>query len=99
MSLRKQQSKFALLLAHLILSIVNRGYEITIGDVWAHDGHKENSLHYSRLAVDINLFRDGEYLKDTTDHAELGLYWESLDPDCRWGGRYDDGNHYEMVMP
>ena len=99
MSLRKQQSKFSLLMAHLILYAYNHGYEITMGDVWAHDGHMENSLHYSRLAVDLNLFKDGGYLVDTENYKDLGDYWESLDPDCRWGGRFQDGNHFEMSLP
>ena len=96
MSLRKQQSKFALLTAHLILHAYNEGYELTFGDAWAHDGHIENSLHYSRLAIDLNLFKDGFFLTSTEAHSELGEYWESLDPDCRWGGAWDDGCHYEL---
>lgn len=100
--LRKQQSKFTRLLAHLILYAYDNGYEITFGDVWAKDGHSKNSLHYDRLAADLNLFRDGEYLIKTEAHRELGEYWESLNPDCRWGGSFStvrDGNHYEMCRP
>ena len=99
MGLRKQQSKFVLLVAHLILYAHNEGYELTFGDAWAHDGHMDDSLHYSRLAIDLNLFKDGAYLSDTEDHRFLGEYWESLDPDCGWGGRFNDGNHYEMSKP
>ena len=97
--LRNQQSKFAQLTAHLILFADKRGYEVTLGDAYAKTGHKANSLHYSRLAIDLNLFRNGKYLEETANHEELGMYWESLDPDCRWGGRFNDGNHYEMCLP
>jgi len=45
-----------------------------------------------RLAIDLNLFKDGEYLTDTEDHRFLGEFWESLGG--TWGGRWDDGNHY-----
>jgi len=98
MTLRERQSKFAHLTAYLILFANQRGYEVTYGDAWAHeeDGrHKANSKHYQRLAVDLNLFRNGKYLMRTEDHRELGEYWESLDPECVWGGRFEDGNHYQ----
>lgn len=56
------------------------------------------SLHMLRLALDLNLFRDGRYLSTTEAHRELGRFWESLHPLNRWGGRFKDGNHYEMVQ-
>jgi len=54
------------------------------------------SLHCERLAIDINLFKDGVYLATTEAHKPFGDYWESLHPLNRWGGRWEDGNHYEM---
>jgi hypothetical protein len=54
------------------------------------------SLHGLRLAIDLNLFRDGYYLSRTPDHAELGAWWEAQHPLCRWGGRFNDGNHYSL---
>ena len=96
MSLRKEQSKFAYDMGLLINYAYSIGYEITFGDFWARNGHKENSNHYVRLAADLNLFKDGLYLINTEDHKELGEYWKSLDPKNRWGGdfRHKDGNHY-----
>ncbi len=91
------RAKFMFCLSKLIQYAYGLGYTLSGGDLWAHDGHKENSLHYRRLAIDLNLFKDGEWLKKTEDHKELGTYWESLDPKCRWGGRFQDGNHYELV--
>ena len=55
------------------------------------------SIHQDKLALDLNLFKAGLYLDKTSDHLILGEYWESLDPDCRWGGRFRDGNHYSMI--
>lgn len=92
MSLRERQSKFVRMVARLIDFATAQGYELTFGDAWARTGHKQNSFHYSRLAIDLNLFRDGRYLDATEDHAPLGLYWESLGG--TWGGRFNDGNHY-----
>lgn len=104
MSLREKQSKFALLLSHLIQRIYERGYEITLGEAYrpqhianyyAIRGRGvRNSFHTKRLAIDLHLFKDGEYLTKTEDHKEFGEYWESLDPECTWGGRFNDGNHY-----
>lgn len=92
MTLRQKQSKFANMLSLLIQFAYTMGYEITFGDVWATIKHKENSFHYKRLAADLNLFRNGDYLSSTEDHEPLGLFWESIGGS--WGGRWEDGNHY-----
>ncbi len=97
MDILKTQNEFVRAIALLILFACQKGYAITFGDTTARDGHKKDSLHYKRCAIDLNLFRDGKYLNKTEDHAELGKFWESLHPRCRWGGRFNDGNHYEMV--
>jgi hypothetical protein len=94
MSLRKKQSKFARMLADLLIFAYDNGYEVTLGDAWARSGHKKNSNHYIRLAIDLNLFKDGVYLTSTEDHRLLGEYWESIGG--AWGGRFDDGNHYSL---
>ena len=38
------------------------------------------------------------YCTLTSDHAELGAYWKSLDPLCTWGGDFEepDGGHYSI---
>lgn len=56
----------------------------------------KNSLHTLRLAADLNLFINGVYKTDTKDYEEMGIYWESLHPLCRWGGRFGDGNHFSI---
>lgn len=93
-TLRQKQSEFTKKLALLILFAYDQGYEVTLGDAWAKDGHKEGSFHYDRLAVDLNLFRNGTYLTTTEDHLPLGLFWETLGSECTWGGHWDDGCHY-----
>ena len=94
MTLRQKQSKFARMVAVLILHAYDQGYEITLGDAWAKTGHKTNSKHYVRLAIDLNLFKDGKYLRSTEAHRPLGEFWEGLGG--IWGGRFEDGNHYEL---
>jgi hypothetical protein len=80
------------------------GYEVTLGDAYRDPrlfgqpgefkGYgTKSSKHKLRLAIDLNLFKDGKYLQETTDHKVLGEWWESQGG--IWGGRFKDGNHYE----
>ena len=95
-TLREKQSRFVKMLALLLQYAELKGYEITLGEAYRADkrGHMPNSLHYSRLAIDLNLFRDGEYLRTSKDHQELGEFWEFIGGS--WGGRFSDGNHYSI---
>jgi hypothetical protein len=94
MTLRQKQSKFAFMVSQLISYAYALGYELTLGDAYAHDGHMNGSLHYDKLAIDLNLFQDGVYLVSTEAHLPLGEYWESIGGS--WGGRFNDGNHYSL---
>lgn len=96
MTLRQKQSLFVELLAKLFLFAYENGYELTLGDAFARTGHSKNSNHYIRLAIDLNLFKNGVYLKDTLSHLPLGEFWEELHELCCWGGRWGDGNHYSL---
>ena len=97
MTLREKQEKFSLMAAQLILTAYSMGYTITLGDAYRAPsvpyGHPK-SLHKSRLAIDLNLFRNGQYLTETADHEPLGLVWEAMGG--TWGGRFNDGNHYSL---
>ena len=92
MSDRPAQSIFARKVPLLILFAYEQGYEITFGDTWAKTGHKKNSFHYRRLAIDLNLFKNGKYLRSAKHHWALGEFWESIGGS--WGGRWRDANHY-----
>lgn len=94
MTLRERQSEFVRMTALLINYATLRGYELTFGDAWASSGHKSGSFHYKRLAIDLNLFKDGKWLQDTEDHRELGEFWEHIGGS--WGGKWNDGNHYSF---
>jgi hypothetical protein len=104
----EQQSHFMHDLANLILFGLDAGYAITAGDayrdprVFGHVGDSKgygnpSSDHKRRLAMDLNLFvfRDGywQYCYDTESHRPLGEHWESMGH--VWGGRWNDGNHYQ----
>ena len=97
MRLGKKQELFADLISEHIQWLYGRGYRVRIGDVLAHDRHKDLSNHYIKLAADLNLFFDGKYLTETENHRESGEKWESRHELCRWGGRFSDGNHYSLI--
>lgn len=107
MTLRQKQSLFVVLVARLIQHATALGYELTFGE--AHRSPEEaarlakdgkgiaNSLHTQRLAIDLNLFKNGQYLTSTDSHRPIGEWWEAQHPLCRWGGRFRDGNHYSLA--
>lgn len=105
MTLGQKQRKFTLMVAQLIQWAYKEGYELTLGDAYRDPRvHGEvgvkrgysssNSLHKDRLAIDLNLFKNQDYLKNTEDYLPLGEYWESIGG--AWGGRFDDGNHFSL---
>lgn len=110
MTLGERQRLFIKLLPRLIDFAYNNGYELTVGDAYRDPrvhgavgvkmgyGH-ERSNHKNKLAIDLNLFKDSAYLSTTDAHTPLGEFWESLHPLCRWGGRFNDGNHYSIESP
>lgn len=109
MTLRQKQSLFVKLVAKLIYYAYSQGYELTFAEAYRSPEEAARlakagkgivkSLHTQRLAIDLNLFKDGKYLTSTEAHRFLGEWWERQSgPDftCAWGGRFKDGNHYSI---
>ncbi|HGU7339529.1 M15 family metallopeptidase [Escherichia coli] len=106
MKLSEKQQLFAVMIADLIHWAQEHGYRLTFGEAYrtpeqaalnAKSGKGiRNSLHTLRLAVDFNLFINGEYQADTDAYRPLGEYWESIGG--TWGGRFSraDGNHFSL---
>lgn len=106
---RQKQSRFARNIAKLIEYAYSIGYEITFGECWRSPEQAKwnaaqgigttNSLHIERLAIDLNLFKDGRFITDSEGHSLLGAFWKSLGPDFRWGGDFTkkDYNHYSIA--
>jgi hypothetical protein len=95
--MRKKQSRFLKMTVLLMTHAHNLGYELTYGDALRPRDclyGRPNSLHKDKLALDLNLFKDGVYLAETKDHEPLGVFWESIGGS--WGGRFNDGNHYSL---
>lgn len=104
-TLRQKQSRFASMVPRLIDKAHELGFDVTLGDAYrdprvfgelkVFKGYgNAASCHKLRLAVDLNLFRNGEFLPSSKDHEPLGLWWESQGG--TWGGRFNDGNHYSL---
>jgi hypothetical protein len=58
----------------------------------------QNSLHCQRLAVDLNIFINGDLVEDKATLQPIGDYWESLRPGNSWGGNWTsrlDTDHFE----
>ena len=97
-SLSSKQQAFVVAVNHLLTYALSLGYSLTLGDAYRADtcthGHK-NSTHRSRLAIDLNLFVDNEYITDSEHPAWeiLHDYFELL------GGSpmiSDDANHFSF---
>lgn len=113
-TLQQKQAQFSQLAAKLITHAKVMGYEVTLGEAYrtpeqasfqipmkwneAHGIGISNSLHILRLAIDINLFKDGKYLGESSAYKPLGEWWEKQCTLCRWGGRFKraDGNHFSI---
>jgi hypothetical protein len=97
------------MVAELIFQAQRMGYQVTLGEALRSPEEAarlaklgkgiKNSLHIVKLAIDLNLFKNGKYLDKTGDHLPLGEWWEEqsfADIKCCWGGRFGDGNHYSV---
>ena len=105
MSLGSEQERFMRLLPRLIDKAHELGFEIRGGDLFrdprSHGaigvqgvyGHPK-SCHKLKLAIDLNLFKQGVFLTTTEAHRPLGEWWESQGG--TWGGRFNDANHYSI---
>lgn len=76
-------------------------------------GHMKYSVHGDRLAEDLNIYlvgrwMDGLDMKGDGNGAgdwqiphwkQIGDFWKSLDPVCRWGGDFaiKDWNHFSTL--
>ena len=116
MKLSEKHQLFTLNIARLILYAESLGYGLTFGHAWRSSEEQDklfrdgltktlNSMHLSRLAVDFNVFHNGQLCLDWDMIKELGDYWEQLHPQNRWGGDWNgndvkdgfiDCPHFEM---
>ena len=106
MTLGEKQRKFTRMVAELVLWAYEHGFELSWGEAYRtpeqaawnvrNGSGIANSLHTKRLAVDLNLFIDGQYQPSSAAYLPLGEKWESMGG--VWGGRFlrADGNHFSL---
>lgn len=98
MGLRQEQMAFAGQVVLLLQKAAELGYEVTLGEVlrpiemqalYVKQGKSKtmDSQHLKKLAIDLNLFKDGVVCL-ASQIKPLGVYWESLSPHNRWGGSW-----------
>lgn len=112
--LYEHQCIFTQNVAKLIQYIYSKGYKCTLGEVFrtreqaiinaTHHVGIVNSNHCSRMAIDLNLFKDDKYITTSKEWQQFGEYWLRLNPWNEWGGQFKntngkiigDYNHFEM---
>lgn len=113
MRLSEAQRAFVLDIANLITWAYEQGLELTFGEAYRTEEQQAiyvrkglsrtmDSWHRKRLAVDMNLFIDGEYQTSSPPYEPLGRYWKAMDPKNVWGGDFKglgDANHFERRWP
>ena len=98
-TLNGAQHAFAIAFSQLLLYAQDLGYTVSLGECYRTGGPK-HSLHRQRLACDIQLFKNGRYLRNTEDYRYLGQWWikygRNAGSPLEWGGSYTryDGNHF-----
>jgi peptidoglycan L-alanyl-D-glutamate endopeptidase CwlK len=107
-----KQWKFLQDVSNLIEFARHKGYKLTGGELYRTKEQQEiylekglsktrDSQHLKRLAIDFNLFVDGQIMWTKCPEWEaLGEYWEALDENNRWGGNYKsftDVPHFEKM--
>ena len=107
----QKQSKFAQDVAKLIQYINTQGEYCTLAEayrtpeqaaLYAQQGKGiKNSLHCSRLAIDLCLFSaDWVYLTQAEPYKKYAEYWLTLDTSNRSGYFFPkiDANHFEHIL-
>jgi hypothetical protein len=116
MKLSETQRIFTQNIAKLILFAFDNDIELTFGEafrtteqqlLYVQSGKSKtmNSNHLRRLAVDFNVFINGNLTYKWEDVKQVGDFWETLHPLNRWGGDWNkndikdgfiDNPHFEM---
>lgn len=108
MTLNEKQHIFAMNLSKLLQYVEATGLTCSVGEVFRTKEQAEiyvkegkgilDSQHCKKLAVDLFLFSNGKFLDKKDDYKSLGEYWESLNAENRWGGKFPrvDSVHFEM---
>jgi len=109
MTLRQEQSAFAVDIIKLLSWAMDHGYEFTLGEVqrpvemqkiYLQSGRSKtmNSWHLKKLAADIFFFKNGKLLVSKEEMQPIGNAWEAMCAANSWGGNwksFKDIPHFE----
>lgn len=109
MSRVSEQHAFAQDVAKLLQWLGANGFMVTLGEAWRTPEQQAiyvstkksttmKSKHLERLAIDLNIFKDGKWLVDYESLKEIGEVWKRLSPSNVWGGdwkTFKDLPHFE----
>jgi hypothetical protein len=108
MTLRQEQSTFAVDVMRLMLWMHENNYEWTFGEaqrtveqqqIYLRTGRSKtmNSFHLKRLAIDLFIFKDGKLLATKEEMQPIGNHWEAMCAANQWGGNwaFKDCPHFE----
>lgn len=110
MTLLQNQFQFTTHVGLLLQKFELLGYQVSLGEVYrtAEQQHiyfqqglskTNNSMHLKRLAIDLNIFKDGKLVKNPKELLFIGQWWNGLDNINRcgiiWG--WDIG-HFERQV-
>ena len=108
MSLREEQSTFALDVMRLFIWLHDNGYDWTFGEaqrtaeqqkIYVDTGRSKtmNSFHLKRLAIDLFIFKGGRLLATKEEMQPVGDAWERMSTKNKWGGnwQFKDIPHFE----
>lgn len=108
MNLGQHQEKFATDVSLLIQEAIMRGYGVRLGEAYRTAEQQEiyvrtgksktmNSMHLKKCAIDLHFTKNGSLVYP----AELGQFWESLDPLNQAGmfwKRFKDDPHFQRTV-
>ncbi len=99
--LQRKQFAFSALLPHLLDKALVMGFDIQLGEIWrppemaaiyaARGTGIKNSLHELRLAIDLNLYKNGKLTDSWFDYEPIGQFWKrlgTLNEITTWGGDF-----------
>jgi hypothetical protein len=105
----KKQWEFLKDISALIHFIAENGLTATGGELWRTKEQQSiyvkkglsktmNSLHLTRLAIDLNFFDTQGNLIECPQM--VGDYWETLSPENEWGGNWSfkDYGHFQRNL-
>lgn len=81
-----------------LASLVDRAFPLLAKKIRNNRGNGiRNSVHCSRLAIDLQLFnQQGQWLQEPYPYSLLADFWEALDKDHCAGIRWGDTPHFSI---